>query len=87
MCTYLSYLKVIYMVNMTLAIPEELSKLIKKHDEVRWSEIARKAMWEHAKRLELMDNLVKNSKLTEKDIEEIGNKIKKSIAKRHGLAV
>lgn len=74
------------MVNMTLAIPDNLNSLIKKHNEVKWSEIARRAMLEHAKRLELMDKLVSKSKLTEKDIKEIGNKIKIGIAKRHGLA-
>jgi hypothetical protein len=74
------------MVNMTLAIPQDLHELIRKYDEVKWSEVARKAMWEHAKRLELMDRLVAKSKFTEKDAEEIGNKIKKEIAKRHGLA-
>ena len=74
------------MVNMTLAIPEDLHKLIRKHSEIKWSEVARKAMWEHAKRLELMDTLVSKSKLTEKDAEAIGNKIKKEIAQRHGLA-
>lgn len=74
------------MVNMTLAIPHELHEVIRKHTEVRWSEVARKAMWEHAKRLELMDKLVSKSKLTEKDVKEIGKKIKKDIAKRHGLA-
>jgi hypothetical protein len=71
------------MVNMTLAIPEELNQLIKKHNEIRWSEIARKAMWEHAKKLELMEKLVSGSKLTEKDAEEIGKKIKAGLHKRH----
>jgi len=71
---------------MTLAIPEDLHKLIRRHNEVKWSEVARKAMWEHAKRLDIMDKLVSKSKLTEKQAEEIGNKLKKEIAKRHGLA-
>ncbi len=74
------------MVNMTMAIPDKLSKIIKKHNEVKWSEVARKAMWEHAKRLELLDSLVSKSELTEKDVKEIGDKIKRGIAKRHGLA-
>lgn len=71
------------MVNMTLAIPEELNKTIKKHTEIKWSEIARKAMWEHARKLELMEKLVANSKLTERDAEEIGEKIKAGLHRRH----
>ncbi len=73
------------MVNMTLALPEELHSLIRRHQEVRWSEVAREAMWEHARKLELLEKLTANSKLTEEAAKEIGNKIKKEIAKRHGL--
>lgn len=76
---------VIKMVNMTLAVPQDLQQIMRKHTEVRWSEVARKAMQEHAKKLELMDKLLANSKLTEKDAIEIGRKINKGIAKRHGL--
>jgi len=73
------------MVNMTLAVPEELHKIIKKHTEIRWSEVARRAMQEQATRLEILDSITAKSKLTAKDAEELGNKIKMSMAKRHGL--
>jgi hypothetical protein len=73
------------MTNMTLAIPEELHKIMKKHSEIKWSEVARKAIWDQAKKIDLMDKLLKNSELTEEDAEEIGHKIKQGIAKRHGL--
>lgn len=39
------------MPSMTLAIPQELHTLIKRHNEIRWSEIARRAMWEYARKL------------------------------------
>ena len=74
------------MVNMTLAIPEDLHMIIKKHQDVKWSEVARQAIWERARKLELMDKLTSRSKLTEEDVEIIGNKIKHAIARRHGLA-
>ena len=73
------------MTNMTLAIPEELHIMMRKHRETKWSEVARQALWERAKRLELMDKLLANSKLTEADIKEIGKKIKRGIAKAHGI--
>jgi len=73
------------MVNMTLAIPEDLHKLMKRHREVKWSEVARRAMRDYARKLELMDRLVSESRLTEKDAREIGEKIKVEMAKRHGL--
>lgn len=74
------------MVNMTLAIPDDLSEVMKKHTEIKWSEVARKAIAEKAKLLELMEKIVEKSKLTEKDALDIGLKIKRGIAKRHGLA-
>ena len=73
------------MTNMTLAVPEDLKRIMDKHKEVKWSEVARQALWDHAKKLELMDKLVFKSKLTDKEASEIGNKIKREVAKRHGL--
>ena len=73
------------MTNMTLAVPEDLHGIMKRHNEIKWSEIARQALWVHARKLELMDKLLAKSKLTEEDAERIGHKIKHGIAKRHGL--
>ena len=70
---------------MTLSVPEELHSVIKKHAEVKWSEVARQAMWTHARKLELMDSILSNSKLAEKDAESIGRKIKRGMARSHGL--
>ncbi len=74
------------MTNMTLAVPKDLKVIMEKHKEVKWSEVARGAMWVHAKKLELMDKLLAKSKLSEKDAMELGKRIKEGIAKRHGLA-
>jgi hypothetical protein len=71
------------MANITLSIPENLYQLIKKHKEVKWSEIARQAMWEYAQKLELLESIVKKSKLTKKDIRVLDKKIKAGILKRH----
>ena len=70
---------------MTLAVPEDLKKIMEKHKEVKWSEVARNAMWMHANKLEIMEKLVSKSKFTEKDALEIGRKIKEGIAKKHKL--
>jgi hypothetical protein len=71
------------MPNMTLAVPSELHSVVKKHSEIKWSEIARKAMWEQAKKLELMDAITKNSKLTKNNVLKIDEKVKKSLLKRY----
>ena len=73
------------MTNMTLAVPEDLHEIMRKYDTIKWSEIARQALWNQARKLELMDKLLAKSKLTEEDAERIGHKIKHGIAKRHGL--
>ena len=73
------------MTNMTLAVPNDLHEIMRKHAEIKWSEIARQALWEHARKLELMDKLLAKSKLTEEDALDIGRKINKGIARRHGL--
>ncbi|HLD06190.1 MAG TPA: hypothetical protein VJC16_01490 [Candidatus Nanoarchaeia archaeon] len=74
------------MTNMTLAVPEELHTIIRKHKQIKWSEVAREALWNQARKLELMDKILSKSALTEKDALDIGRKINKAVAKRHGLA-
>lgn len=71
------------MPNITLAIPEELQKIVKGHNEINWSEIARRAMWEHARRVQLMESLVEKSKLKEEDVDELDRLIKKTLSKRY----
>lgn len=73
------------MTNMTLAIPEDLHTIIRKHTEIKWSEVARKALWEQARKLQLIEDLLKESKLTEDDANEISNLIKKSMALKHNI--
>lgn len=74
------------MVSMTLAIPEELKKEMDRHPEMNWSEIARQAIKERLEKfllLKKMDEMLKNSKLTEKDAIMLGRKVNKALAKRY----
>jgi Arc/MetJ-type ribon-helix-helix transcriptional regulator len=43
------------MVNITVSIPEELYRKMKKYSEVRWSEVVRKALADYIWRLEVME--------------------------------
>lgn len=70
------------MTNMTLAIPEELHRKMKQFSEIKWSEVARKAIEQKVKDLETMNKIASKSKLTKKDVEEISKKIKRIAAKR-----
>ena len=71
------------MVNITLAIPEELHRIMKEHAEIKWSEVARQAIWEYARKLQLLNQITAKSKLTEKDARELGETIKKGIIERY----
>ena len=37
------------MAYMTLSVPVELHKLMKKHNDIKWAEDARKTLWTKAK--------------------------------------
>lgn len=69
------------MPNVTLSVPEDVYVIMKKHREMRWSEVARAAIVEQVKKLEAMDKIASKSKLTLKDVEEINEKIKDGIHK------
>ncbi len=71
------------MVNVTLSVPEELHKVMKNHPEIKWSEIARQAIWRYAERLEMLDDIARRSELTEKDVLEIDESVKKGLAEKY----
>ena len=82
MCIHISQL-VIYMPTMTLSVSEDLHILIKKHNQIKWSEIARRAMWDYARKIELLDQLTADSELTEEDVMELDKRIKRSLSKHY----
>lgn len=70
------------MANMTLSIPDELIRRMKHLSEIRWSEVARKAIEQRVNDLEVINKVASKSKLTKKDVEEISKKIKSSASKK-----
>jgi hypothetical protein len=68
--------------NITLALPDKVQEEMRKFSEVRWSEIARKAIISRLETLQLAEKLAKKSKLTEKDVKEFSKKIKTAANKR-----
>lgn len=73
------------MVNITLAVPEDLKEELQQHKEVNWSAVIRKALQEHLRKIRIAETIAGKSRLTEKDAEEIARKIKREMAKEHGL--
>lgn len=70
------------MTNMTLSIPEELIKRMRLFNEIKWSEIARRAIEQRVCDLEEMEKIASKSRLTEKDAREISKKINRAATKR-----
>ncbi len=70
------------MVNVTFAVPEELHKKMKRFSDIKWTEVARKAIEHRVQDLETLEKITAKSKLTQQDIEEFGKKIKRSAMQR-----
>ncbi|MCF7871884.1 ribbon-helix-helix domain-containing protein [Candidatus Woesearchaeota archaeon] len=76
------------MPTITLSVPEELKKRMDENKFMNWSEIAREAIKKQLERVEMMkdlekiENIVKKSKLTEKDAIQIGRQINRSANKQ-----
>ena len=68
--------------NITLSVPDNIHKQMKHFSEVRWSEVARKAILEKLELLQLAEKLAKKSKLTEEDVKAFNKKVKSSATKR-----
>ena len=74
--------KVRPMGNMTLAIPDDVQIEMKHFSEVRWSEVARKAILQKIEALKMAEKLAEKSKLTQKDVDDFNKKIKSLAGKR-----
>lgn len=70
------------MVNMTLSIPADLHRRMRHHSQIKWSEVARRAIEREVRALEIMDDVLSKSVLTEDDAERIGHELKKRIRER-----
>ena len=68
------------MTNITVTLPDELKKELKKHKEVNWSAVIRKAIFEHLRNVRIAEAIAQKSKLTKKDADEISRMMKKELA-------
>jgi len=62
------------MTNVTLSVPPELAKKMKKHPEVRWSEVARQAIADHLEFLDLL-NKATDPSIKEEEFAKLAVKI------------
>jgi len=70
------------MVSVSFTISDELKSRMEKFSWINWSEIAREEALEHDKKIVLLDeldDLTKDSKITDKDCLEFAKRVKKRI--------
>lgn len=67
---------------MTLALPEELHREMRRHPEIKWAEVVRHAIAREVDRLRVYDKLLARSKMTEKEAVRLGRIINKAAARR-----
>jgi len=65
------------MPNMTFALPEDLRREMRRRKEVRWAEVARRAIARELDRLNLYDRVLSNSELAETDAVDLGRAIRR----------
>lgn len=70
------------MTNMTLSMPNDVYEEMQKFSEVKWSEVARKAIITKLETLKLADEIASKSKLTQQDVDEFSKKINSLATKR-----
>lgn len=70
------------MANITLAMPDDVHKRMKRFPEMRWSAVARESIIHRLAALERVNQLASKSKLTQKDIDEFDKLIKRKAAER-----
>lgn len=70
------------MANLTLAVDDGLKARMDAHPEINWSHVARGAIREKIRDLELMEELVEGSELTKEDVDEIAASIDEKATER-----
>jgi len=70
------------MPSITVNVDDDLKDRMERHPEINWSEVTRQAIQKKIETLEVMDELVSGSELTESDVADIADKINESARER-----
>ncbi len=70
------------MPTLSVSISEELKHKMEQMDEINWSAVARKAFEEKVIQIDMLQKIANKSMLTQKDADEISDKINKSMSKK-----
>ncbi|MBU1204155.1 MAG: hypothetical protein KKG60_03760 [Nanoarchaeota archaeon] len=75
------------MAQITITIPEELKQDLNLISKEGWSSLARNLLKKEIERLSFLKSAVSNSKFTEKDVNELSDKVNESLSKRFKSSV
>ena len=70
------------MVNLTLAVPQELKHKMDSFKEINWSEVARQAFKHKLEDMEFLREFKSKSKLTENDALSLVREVNRSVSNR-----
>ncbi len=65
-----------FMPNITLSVPEDIYRKMKRYSEIKWSEVIRKAIAEYLEKLEEIETEVSSKELLEELGEDFRNSLK-----------
>lgn len=68
---------------LTLDVPTELKAILERHPEIQWEQVAEKALWNYARKVQLADQVTSRSTLSEIAAESIGRKVKIGLRRRY----
>lgn len=70
------------MPNMTFAVPDTMHKEMRRHANIKWSEVVRQAIERELDRVHILDRLLANSRLTVQDAVVLGRQARRKAAAR-----
>ncbi len=71
------------MTDIKFTIPEDMLRRMNKYPEIDWKKVARSAVDQYLKKLELADSLTEKSAVSIEDADKWGDEIKQDMWKRH----
>ncbi len=63
------------MPSITVNVDDDLKARMEDHPEINWSEVTRQAIAEKLDHLDVLDELIEGSSLTEEDVDDLARRI------------
>jgi len=71
------------MPKVSFDVPVEVKKSIAQHKAVQWDRVVTDAIWNYAKKLELLESIAGKSRLDQQSADSLNKSIKAKITRRY----